>query len=360
MATVNLKLTKLHFPNNGSLPAPITAAFYVRPYYPVNGSYTLLATGVPINTDGTITGSPPPLIPIDPTQKYMIKAVNESCGFVYEQAISVNPYCPIGFTLSDDKTYCFEVLISPATPPTNPQNTVAAPFQSYSTWGTLVYDPGYNINGVGSFTQIPYANPFWVNGIGYPNNVGTTPAGPMNRGALWAPVTTDNQTVGFAVCVDVPADGIYYVGMGADNIPKISVDGNPVIVMDPLALGMYMATHGYPFSGVIPNESSLRFWNVYPVMLLKGRRVLEMVCLNTTGPAAMAAEIYNCDYPTLAAAGSYGALGAALIFSTKDYIGQPVQVGSGGIGYSCPDGFSPSLCSSPVVCVKRITTPVLY
>jgi hypothetical protein len=359
MSTLNLAINKISFPGNGTIPSQITATFYIRPYYPANGGYTLLATGVLIDVDGTVLASPPPIAVIDPSQQYMLKVVNEVCDSYYEQAVAIYPHCPIGYALSADGTYCFYQLTTSPTPPSNSENTVAETYFTYSCWGTLIYNPGYGVNGVGSFTQIPTSNTFWINGTGYPAT-GDTSHGPMNRTALWATTTTDDQTIGFSVCLDIPTNATYLVAIAGDNVPQISVDGNIIVAMDPTALGTYLAANGFP--GILPyaDEAAFRFWNVYPVYLAAGTRVVQMTCFNTTGPAAMAAEIYNCDAATLAAATSYLTLGSALIFSTLNYIGQPVQIGSGGIGYQCPDGYVLNPCGSPPTCIERFTAPIEY
>lgn len=270
--------------------------------------------------------------------------------------------CPPGYTLAPDDTYCEQVNTTAATPPSAGENTVAAPYQTYSEWGTLIYAPGYNVNGTGPFTQIPFFNPFWVNGPGYPNEPGNTIDGPMNRAALWATTLADNQTIGFTVCVTVPETKTYYVGMGGDNLPFIKLDGNLVVQMDPNAMGAYLAAAGYPQILIFPNaasESTFNWWHIYPVVIPAGVHVLEMSCSNTFGPAGMAAEIYNATISEIMSATSYGDLGAKLIFSTKDLIGQPVQIGTDGIGYECPDGYSLVLCDGPAYCKQILTSPTI-
>lgn len=270
--------------------------------------------------------------------------------------------CPPGYILSTDGTLCTQTNTTAATPPSAGENTVAAPLNVYSQWGTLIYNPGYNTNGTGAFTQIPFFNAFWVNGIGYPNIPGTVGAGPMNRAALWATTLTDNQTIGFTTCITVPEDKVYYVGIGGDNIPFIKLDGNIVVEMDPNAMGNYLAVHGYPQIIVLPSvasEATFYWWHIYPVFITAGAHVLEMSCNNTFGPAGMAAEIYNATVSEIMSAASYADLGAKLIFSTKDFIGQPVQIGTGGIGYTCPDNFSLVLCSGPAFCQQILSAPTI-
>ena len=283
------------------------------------------------------------------------------CGSKSTTLQIINPggaaCCPSTYTLSLDGTFCFKNIDTPATPPTSSENTIAVSHVDYSAWGTLIYDPGYSISGVGTFTQIPYTNSFWVNGSGFPTGTGlTTTAGPLNRTGLWSSSTGDGQTIGFSICITAPIAGTYYVGTAGDNFNSIFIDGVNVITQDPLAIATYLNSHGY---GGLSTEVTFRFWHVYPVMLTAGSHVLEVIGNNISDVASMGAEIYNAKSADLHAATSYIALGSKLIFSTKDFIGQPVQIGSGGIGYSCPAGTSLVLCDGSPFCRQTLTTATI-
>lgn len=263
--------------------------------------------------------------------------------------------CPVGYTMSVDGTYCFQTNTTAATPPSDPQNTIEKNLSFYCAYGTLIYDLGFNIDGTGTFTQISYSNPFWVNGVGYPNMANNTTDGPLNRAGLWAPTEESGQTVGFTVCVTLPEQTTYYVGCGADNWITIKVDGNVVVDMDASAMGIFLAANGYPAASI---DAPYRFWHIYPLVLNAGDRVIEIVGNNEVAPppnpAAMGVEIYNSTQAEIETATSYGDFGADLIFSSKDYIGQPVQVGSDGFGYTCPSGYSLVLCDGPAYCTQTL------
>lgn len=358
MPTLTLTISKLRFPSNGNISSPITVKLEYKEYY--SDTFTLIDSGVNVDVDGTILDSPLPTITVDPTLKYVIRATNELCDFQYEQSVIINPYCPIGYEFSDDETYCFLEETTEATPPTSSENTVAKTFVGYGTWGTLIYAPGFNINGTGSFTQISYANSFWVNGIGYPNITGGTTDGRLNEAGLWSTTELPSQTIGFATCLNIVTPGTYYVGVGADNYVTIKLNGITVLDMDPSAMTTFLAANGYPLATSHPGEVTYRFWNIYPIQLLAGVQVLEIIGVNTGSIAAMGTEIYNATSSEIQAATSYVDLGSKLIFSSKDEIGNPVQLGSDSIGYSCPVGFSLRPCASPIDCVRILTTPVLY
>lgn len=355
---LTLTISRLRFPSNGSISNPITVSLYIKDYY--NGTYSLIASGVNVDVDGTITDSPLPSTTVEPTEKYVIKAVNEACSFEYEQVLLINPYCPVGYEMYPDMSYCFLEEITLATPPSSGETTVAKTFGGYGTWGTLIYDEGFDENGTGPFTQISFGNTFWVNGAGYPNLAGGTTDAPLNRAGLWATTELSNQTIGYAVCIDVEEAGIYYVGVGVDNYVTIRVNGVTVLDMDTSAMTAYLAANGYPLSTTYPGEVTFRFWHIYPIQLMAGTQVIEIIGVNTGSIAAMGVEIYKATSSEIQSATSYVDLGAALIFSTKDEIGSDVQLGSDGIGYSCPTGFSLRPCASPVDCVRILTTPILY
>lgn len=258
--------------------------------------------------------------------------------------------CPPGYTLSIDASYCYKINTTAATPPDSPENTVATPYHTYAAYGTVVYNLGYDPGGFGSFTLIPLSNTFWN------NQVGNTIAGPNNRTGLWAAVTAANQDVGFTACVTLPDDGIYYIGCFADNVIKIKLDGVTLVDMNVTNMAAYFEANGYP--GIGPFVT-FYFWHVYPIALPAGTHVIEIIGHNYSDVAAMGGEIYNASLSDLISAHSYVDLGAKLIFSTKDYIGVPIQIGSGGIGYECPTGYSLVLCDGPAYCKQIITTPTI-
>lgn len=342
---LTLTINKLHFPNNGTIDNPITVSLYYKEYY--GSDYTLIGNGYNVDVDGTITDSPLPTISVNTDLKYVLRAVNELCGFDYEQPVIINPYCPVNYYLSEDETLCELSETVLAIPPTDPENTVAATVSTYSDCGSYIYDPGYNFDGTGSSTQIPVLNTFWNNGGGV-CTPGNTTDGPLNRSGLWATTAVADQDIGFSICVNIPETKTYYIGMGCDNYGILRIDGQTIIEQNEAALDAQYGIGGAPF----------HVWHIYPVELIAGERVIELIGHNVSPPAAMGAEIYDNTAAEIIAATSYAGLN--LIFSTKDEIGNPVQLGTNGVGYTCPDGFSLAYCDSPVVCRKVLTTPVLY
>jgi hypothetical protein len=268
---------------------------------------------------------------------------------------SGNNCCPTGYTASIDGTYCYQRIVTPATPPSASDNTVAVNHADYSAWGSLIFDPGYALNGTGAFTQIPYTNSFWVNGAGFPSGAGAnTTQGPLNRNGVWVASPLSGQSIGFTVCVNAPVAGTYYVGTAGDNYSTIVLDGDSIIVIDPASMATYLNANGY---GGLSTEVAFRFWFIYPINLTAGEHIIEVIGLNISGPASVGAEVYNATSAEITAATSYADLGPKLLFSSKDYIGQPVQIGTGGVGYTCAAaGSSLVLCDGSPYCLQLLTT----
>lgn len=344
---LTLTIPKLYFPGNQPIANPITVALYIKDYY--GGTYSLIDDNVPVDVDGTITSSPLPSTSIDPTQKYVLKAVNELCGFEYEQPVMIYPYCPIGQTLSEDASYCYVETFADATPPSAGENTVAVTNDVYTSCGTYIVDPGYNSDGTGASTQISLANPYWRNGLVLCGNNNLID-GPMNRCALWATTDTGGgQTVGFSVCINITESKTYMVGIACDNFGTIKLDGEVVVMQDEAAIQAQ-------YSGIV--GATFKFWFIYPLNIPAGAHYIELIGTNSGSAAALACQIYNNTPAEIAAATSDGDLN--FIFNSADYVGQPIVLGSDGLGFSCPSGMSLATCQSPLMCVGIAKYPVLY
>src|SRR5579863_9300966 len=98
---LTLTISKLVFPNNQPLPEAIVVTLSIKGYYEPDSYYELIASDVPVDVNGNILDSPLPSVSIDPTQKYVLQAVNEMCGAIYTQEVIIYPYCQPGYTLSE-------------------------------------------------------------------------------------------------------------------------------------------------------------------------------------------------------------------------------------------------------------------
>jgi hypothetical protein len=253
--------------------------------------------------------------------------------------------CTGGYTLAPDGSYCYLIEEVAPDPPSGgtPENTVIAQNNVYTSVGSYIYEPGFNVNGTGTSTRIALSNTFWVNGPGDGGNHSTT-AGPLNRSGLWSTSALSDQDIGFAVCIDLAESSIYYVGIAGDNRCRIVIDGVVIVDQNVTALGTQ-----YTWDASV----AFKFWHIYPVTLSSGPHIIELIGHNDSGAASLGAEVYHNTAAEIAAATSYDDLN--LVFSTRDYRGQPVQLGSDDVGFTCPTGYSLAACEDPIVC-RRILT----
>lgn len=328
------------------LTAPTTATIKYK-YY-LDDSWITVATGIDVDTDGTILESPAIAITgLSFDTRYTIQATNEQCGGIYEEDIfmpCVGEGCPAGYVLSPDGTYCYKVETVEAIPPPSFDTLVAKNNISYGTCGSYIYAGGFNSNGTGTSSQITPANTFWVNGGGACVD-NTTIDGVLNRAGVWASSVLPNQDIGFGVCINIEESKTYYIGLGCDNYGTIKLDGVTIVQQDETAVNAQYGIIG----------SCFRVWSIFPIELTAGIHFIELFGHNVSGNAAIGAEIYDNTSAEIIAATSYGALN--LIFSTKDYVGQDVQIGSG--GWTCPNSYSLATCESPIVCKRILTTDVV-
>lgn len=265
--------------------------------------------------------------------------------------------CPPTYTISPDGTYCYVIDTVAATPPSGgtPDTTVPKVFDQYSHYGTVIYNAGYSVNGVGTNSRTsPSTNTFWWNA-----STNTTD-GPLNRTGLWATNTFPSQIIGFSYCINLTETKTYYIGCAADNSVNIKLDGIDIINMDEAAVTASL----YAQYGIIDVSyaASYTFWHIYPVQISAGPHILELIGVNGAGggvnPAAFGAEIYDNTPSELEAATSR--LDLDVLFSTEDLkSGQPIQIGSDDQGYTCPPDYSLDSCNLPYTCKKLTTTSTI-
>jgi hypothetical protein len=295
---------------------------------------------------------------LDPGFKYYVRlsSVGLNCTTKYVIIpIEDNICCPDGYTLSPDESYCYIVETVAATPPSGgtPETSVPKSFSQYSKYGTVIYSPGYNIDGTGANTRItPLSTLLWAN-----PSLNTTD-GPLNRTGLWGTTETANQLVGFSYCFDLTESKVYYIGAGADNAVLIRLDGVDIVDMDEAAITSYLYTE---YSIVdVSYMAPYTFWHIYPVTIPAGPHILEVIGRNGSvvgiNPGTIGIEIYDNTPSELMAATNIADLD--IIFSTESIrSGAPLQIGSDGVGYTCPDGYSLDSCEEPYTCKRLLTTP---
>jgi hypothetical protein len=307
--------------------------------------YNTVATNVVVNPDGHL---PTPVVidNLQPLTSYTVYMFS-TCGGIGAKDIFITkqPTCPTGYTLSPDGTYCFRETSVPAdyVGGGSPYVICRNSNVSYNTAPTHIMKlNGYNDQGVplAGSQYVPVSintGTFWYNPA--PAQIDR---GPLNRAGIWPCSSTGqpcgsncpplNTDVGFSRQLQVPETGIYYIGVGADNFAKVTVqdsDGRRVLFsQNPTAIGQYFGETGDPQQQVFAS------WLIYPVLLNAGPVILETVGVNSGSAGVMGAEIYNNSEAELIAATSYDDLD--MIFSTNpdlDFVnlGENFALGN----YSC-------------------------
>ncbi len=224
---------------------------------------------------------------------------------------------------------------------------------AYSSCGTFIYNQGYDVNITTYIrSQIPLTNAFWAGNsndqtqlCGYTpgtnlvtaqqamsfaaktpqisNPWDTTPvsavkvlavaaaanapAGPLNRCGLWGPDGESPQKIWayFPIKTSVGIAQFYYLGLAADNMFRVKIDGT-------LVINYAKSNQGEAF----------KIWHIFPVYLTAGPHTIEIAAYNEGGAGAFGAEMYENTPAEIMAATGYNQL--KLVFSTKDMIGSPI------------------------------------
>ena len=270
--------------------------------------------------------------------------------------ITSTGYCPINnnlylhtttttapaSTTTTIPTVCYNIVTTPATPPTTPQNLVPSQSAPYGFRGALIYN-NYNANGTG--TVGTYMTSAW-----WKNLASTTTDGPLNRTGLWTSTTNNGQILGFSACVNAPTTKMYYIGVGADNYGSIRINGIQIISQDYVAICASLDAQGYTTND--DARVTFHYWMIYPVTLTAGENYVEVFGTNIGGIATIGAEIYDATPTELANALSYADLSGKLLFSSKDLNGQPAEIGTD-VGYTCPSGYALVTCDGPYYCAQK-------
>jgi hypothetical protein len=307
--------------------------------------------------------------------------------------------CPVGYSLSPDNSYCYEVLTAPPDP-IGGSPTIAMHYgllSNYGIFGTVFYkmlNPttvGYNSDGTWDITNpdvypdaIVYSNSYgggqtpdyshftspiikpqgnvWINSDGSTYNNSR-----LELSGLWvadnvtcpsSTCTSGCQTVvgtyGFARQVNIPSDSIYYVGIGSDDFGSITVDGVTILAQSVAN----MAGANY-FANSSLNQG-FRFWHVYPIFLSEGPHTIGLSVTNSGSDGILGMEIYNATLAQLEACNTIADLSPYIFFSTKDIANcQQFDIGS----YDCHTHPGYNLVYNPDTnsysCQKILTTATI-
>jgi hypothetical protein len=255
--------------------------------------------------------------------------------------------CPEGYTKVDDQ--CQKIVTVPAVlSPIVFTVTEGSKNQLYGTFGTRFYA---NISALpGPFTQSG-TNFLDAGSVPLPFTTNTTGVwGPglltsrLNTVGVWTGAAPNpvNEWIGFTHCVTLAQTGTYCVAVAGDNGVRFSLDG--VLLVN------------------APNNIQFNFeyWHVFELTLTAGTHVIAVEGYNYGGPAAFGAEIYNATAALLQTFTTPAQLQnpAITVFSTFDKIDETFDIGEDS-GYTCPDGYTFSLCDGSPECTGIQTTPFI-
>ena len=278
-------------------------------------------------------------------------AVFSSSTFVYSaitngETNSVNYYCPSGYTITPANDNCQKITTTGATlNGTLVTATTATLFASYGSGGSLFYESvdmtrlpigDTGINGPfnyndGTGTTLTYS----VVGSGS-TLWGVTPNGRLSIAGIDIPAS---ETLGFTHCLDIPNSGTYTLGIAANNLFKLSINGVVLVNADTWWTNFW-------------------YWHVFPIELTSGLNIIEMVGIDSGGGGGFAAEIYSATTAQLSAMTTTTQLEPYIVFTSRDKIGDVLDIGTTN-GYSCPSGFALNACDNTYTCTKIEETNVI-
>jgi hypothetical protein len=267
--------------------------------------------------------------------------------------------CPIGYSATPANDACQKITTTGATQYGVVYTGVATTTyqNSYNNGGAVFYEkldltkgaintsgtsssyllePLFYGNGTGtSFTvqsQVTStANTLWVNNY--------TTRGRLNQCGIFASTDvagTAPQFIGFSHCLNIASGGTYSIGIAGNNYVKFKINGTLIVNFD-----KWNANFG--------------FWHVFPIDLKSGLNVIELTGADESGPpnqtlASFGAEIYSASTSVLSGLTSTTQLNPYIVFSTKDKVGAPFDIGTSS-GYYCPSGYVLNTCGG-YVCTK--------
>ena len=247
-----------------------------------------------------------------------------------------------------DSNSCFAQIFTSATTSPSFYQALSAPYDQYSRYGSIFYEPGFALCGTGSTYMTATTATVWA------NPTQSTNLGPLNRTGKWPSTSFAfappfNTWIGFSACLTGTTSGkTYYVGIAADNAFRLSLDGT--IILDTSANPKPWFQPG----AVSQNTLAFIYWHIYPVVIGNGNHILEIEALNREDKGVLGCEIYDNTLEQLTGATLVSDLD--IIYSTSGKtqfeIGATPTGGNITSGYTCPQGFQYSICRGD--CVQTI------
>tara|TARA_R110002126_G_scaffold43556_3_gene125024 strand:- start:7771 stop:10494 length:2724 start_codon:yes stop_codon:yes gene_type:complete len=177
--------------------------------------------------------------------------------------------------------------------------------------------------------------------------------GRMNNAGVKSSPVLLNEFHGFSVCIDAPYSGVYYLGVGTDDLFRFSLNGDTIFDQTSAL------TIRLPYSIYGLSLEILHFW-VFSIELASGKNVFDVEYKDGGSLANCTFEIYSgTTIEALSAMTTELELSAVTMFSTLNEVGELFQIGET-IGFSCPTGYVLDTCSGTTsTCVKIEKTPII-
>jgi len=239
--------------------------------------------------------------------------------------------CLPGYSKSADGTFCYKDTLAMRVD--SAKVCEGSTDYRYSISGAYIYS-SFNVdNTITARTPINNTTgSFWINSDAI--------SGPLIRTGIWVcPASTSAITTGkwygFSRNFQIQNAKTYFIGIGADNRSRISIDG--VLIHENKTNDM----------------DNFQIWHIYPIYLSAGSHIITLEGYNESDVAAFGAEIYNNTEAEIRAANGYGK-GAGLvdtIFSTRNLRNQYLSFETG--DYKCPNGYTLNASTNPFGCRRR-------
>jgi len=274
------------------------------------------------------------------------------------------PCCPVGYTLSPDRTFCYleetthpEVISSGSCLVASKENG------AYSPTGAWLYDPGFtrHLPITNKHTLLPGV--FWT---GNPaGHAGDPDESAMNRDAVWIDTDCDGNKDALAACsvlqfsyiLNLATPRRIYVGIAGDNTFRMDVNNVTVVQCEG---GIYPDENALPCATAPPaashdaSNSNFNIWHIIPLDLSAGPNYINFSGIGDGSVNdAFAAVIYNNTADEIIAATSDADLD--ILFRTRDYRGQRVDIAT------CPEGWQldTSGGAGAYICRKITQVPII-
>jgi len=297
--------------------------------------------------------------------------------------------CPAGYTFNPVTNACDSVEIIPAIASGGTTAAVVSGNQnvSYGEFGARLYQNitslTYPLNGWQNtgicFTCSAGYQVFDNAGVGTQLNVqdvsvmdsdifnsqGTTTLGRLNDVGLWATAFPNDEWLTVEFCINIVESKTYIFGLAGDNQVKVDITSttfNGGGTFNLVNLWASDSPSGMPAS---ITTMPLKFWHMFPITLPAGSHTLKLSGYNFGADKAFGAEIYDIselDMINLMASSTatVADLEPHIIFSTENLITSPpllVPMPGQTITWSCPSGYSYSLCYGAPSCIAIDSVP---